>query len=198
MNEEKEINEILEDIQNFVNGDTWVKYFVADNKKIMPETYAMNFNTTKKILDYIINLQEENQKLKEQLNCKEYFSSTMPEDTEFVILTKNNYDRQQKDLALENIELKQENEKLKELCDKYEEEHNNAFKLWTMKMEEMPDYEEKMKLKQENQKLNKIIDELERWLKEDEEEAAITWEMGRCFNMFDILNKLTELKKEVE
>lgn len=159
MNEE--IKEILEDIQNFVNGDTWVKYFVADNKKIMPETYAMNFNTTKKILDYIINLQEENQKLKEQLNCKEYFSSTMPEDTEFVILTKNNYDRQQKDLALENIELKQENEKL-----------------------------------------NKIIDELENYLKVG---IAMNFNINNdkfseqtVDNYNDILNKLTELKKEVE
>ena len=58
------------------------------------------------IKDYITNLQQENQKLKEKLNCKEYFSSTMPEDTEFVILTKNNYDRQQKDIQLELIDYK--------------------------------------------------------------------------------------------
>lgn len=67
-------------------------------------------------------IEKENQKLKERLNCKEYFSSTMPENTEFVILTKNNYDRQQKDLALENIELKQENQKLNKIIediDKY-------------------------------------------------------------------------------
>lgn len=49
-------------------------------------------------------------------------------------------------------------------------------------------------LQEENQKLNKIIDELEKWLKEDKEKSAITFEMGKCFNMFDILNKLTELK----
>lgn len=115
-----------------------------------------------KVLNYITNLQEENQKLKKQLNCKEYFSSTMPENTEFVILTKNNYDRQQKDLALENIELKKENEKL-----------------------------------------NKIIDELEKWLKETKKfnygfkiksEYIYTYEFV-CKN---ILNKLTELKNEVE
>ena len=64
-----------------------------------------------KLENYITNLQKENQSLKEKLNCKEYFSSTMPENTEFVILTKENYDRQQKDLALENIILKSRNEK---------------------------------------------------------------------------------------
>lgn len=63
------------------------------------------------IKNYITNLQKENQSLKEKLNCKEYFSSTMPENTEFVILTKENYDKQQKDLALENIILKSRNEK---------------------------------------------------------------------------------------
>ena len=43
--------------------------------------------------------------------------------------------------------LQEENEKLKELCNKYEEEHSTAFKLWTMKMEEMPCYEEFMNYK---------------------------------------------------
>ena len=59
-----------------------------------------------KVKDYITNLQEENTKLKQKLNCKEYFSSTMPENTKFVILTKENYDRQQKDIQLELIEAK--------------------------------------------------------------------------------------------
>ena len=43
----------------------------------------------------------------------------------------------------------EELERLKELCNKYEEEHSTAFKLWTMKMEEMPDYEEKWITNQE-------------------------------------------------
>lgn len=114
------------------------------------EDFTVNIND--KINNYITNLQEENQKLKEQLNCKEYFSSTMPENTEFVILTKNNYDRQQKDLALENIELKQENEKL-----------------------------------------NKIIDEWEKYLCERRLTDIDGRTMVNC-----LLNKLTELKKEVE
>lgn len=48
--------------------------------------------------------------------------------------------------------LQEENEKLKELCNKYEEEHSTAFKLWTMKMEEMPCYEEFMNYKSRNEK----------------------------------------------
>ena len=59
--------------------------------------------------------------------------------------------------------LQEENQRLKELCDKYEEEHNTAFKLWKMKMEEMPTYEEKIeiqkeieRLKEENERLEKL------------------------------------------
>lgn len=55
--------------------------------------------------------------------------------------------------------LQKENVNLKELCDKYEEEHNTAFKLWTMKMEEMPDYEEKIKYKSRNEKAIEYIEE---------------------------------------
>ena len=54
--------------------------------------------------------------------------------------------------------LQEENEKLKNLCAKYEEEHNTAFKLWTMKMEEVPTYEEKMIYKSRCEKANKFID----------------------------------------
>ena len=35
--------------------------------------------------------------------------------------------------------LQEEKERLKELCDKYEEEHNNAFKLWKGKLKETMD-----------------------------------------------------------
>lgn len=70
-----------------------------------------------KVEDYITNLQEENERLKVKLNCKEYFSSTMPENTEFVILTKENYDRQQKDIELELIDYKLRNEKAIEYID---------------------------------------------------------------------------------
>ena len=47
----------------------------------------------------------------------------------------------------------------------------------------------------EIERLNNIINELEKWLKEDKEYAMNNFECGRCFNMFDILNKLQELKE---
>lgn len=54
----------------------------------------------------ITNLQEENQRLKKKLDCKERFSKIMPEDTEFIILSKADYDRQQEDIELVAIELR--------------------------------------------------------------------------------------------
>lgn len=63
-------------------------------------------------------------------------------------------------LEKENRELKKEIKDLMELCNKYELEHNTTFKLWTMKMEEMPNYEESISLKQRNEKaieFNQII-----------------------------------------
>ncbi len=70
------------------------------------------------LFNYITNLQEENERLKTQLNCKEYFSATMPENTEFVILTKNNYDRQQKDIQLDLIDYKSRCEKALSIIEK--------------------------------------------------------------------------------
>lgn len=39
-------------------------------------------------------------------------------------------------------------------------------------------------------------EELKKWLKEDKELAGNNFEMGRCFNMFDILNKMKELEEK--
>lgn len=39
-------------------------------------------------------------------------------------------------------------------------------------------------------------EELKKWLKEDKELAGNNFEMGRCFNMFDILNKMKELEED--
>ena len=80
------------------------------------------------LLDYITNLQEENERLKTKLNCKEYFSATMPEDTEFVILTKENYDRQEKDIQLELIDYKSRCEKATELIEKSRVKATSFFK----------------------------------------------------------------------
>lgn len=48
---------------------------------------------------------------------------------------------------------------------------------------------------------NRIIElqnnwnELKKWLEEDKEVAETNFEMGRCFNMFDLLNKMQELEQ---
>lgn len=51
-----------------------------------------------------------------------------------------------------------------------------------------------MEKDKEIERLNNIINELEKWIKEDTEKYMITMETGRAFNMFDILDKLQELK----
>lgn len=62
-------------------------------------------------LKELYKLREENKSLKEKLKCKEILKQGMPKDTDFVILTKKNYDRQQKDIEIENIEMKSRIEK---------------------------------------------------------------------------------------
>ena len=70
------------------------------------------FRTLKKeysqehLLDYITNLQEENERYKKMFEAKERFSKVMPEDIDFIILSKADYDRQQEDVELTAIELK--------------------------------------------------------------------------------------------
>ena len=49
-------------------------------------------------------------------------------------------------------------------------------------------------LEWEVERLENIINELEKWVKEDTEKSMMTMETGRAFNMFDILDKLQELK----
>ena len=93
------------------------------------------------LLDYITNLQEENEFLK--LNNPEM-------NMEHFRIIKENKRK------IDN--LRKENHRLKELCDKYEEEHKTAFKLWTMKMEEMPNYEERIGYKTRNEKAINILE----------------------------------------
>lgn len=57
------------------------------------------------------DLQQENERLKQVMLVKQYYSETLPEGTEFVLLTKENYDRQQKDIQLELINYKSRCEK---------------------------------------------------------------------------------------
>lgn len=78
-------------------------------------------------------------------------------------------------------------DRLKDLCNKYEEEHNTAFKLWTQKMEEMPDYEERMKLKKEVDRLKLHIIAIK--------EAISTWnlEYEEGYNEFKIPKKIMDV-----
>jgi hypothetical protein len=71
-----------------------------------------------------------------------------------------------------NNELQKENKKLKELCDKYEEEHNTTFIEW--------------------QKDINIIDELEKYLKKQMEYYKLDTDYYVEYKL--ILNKLNELK----
>lgn len=85
----------------------------------------------------------------------------------YIGLTKEFTTNEYEMLRVEDIEklldyitnLQEENERLKELCNKYEEEHSTAFKLWTMKMEEMPNYEEFMDYKSRCEKAVEYIKE---------------------------------------
>lgn len=117
-----EIREMLEEMKSIIDTG-------KDINGIKVDGCGFHGRDLKLLYDYITNLQNENERLKEKLNCKEYFSSTMPEDTEFVILTKNNYDRQQKDIQLELIDYKSRVEKaveyIKSLC--YIESKNEWF-----------------------------------------------------------------------
>jgi len=51
---------------------------------------------------------EKNKKLEKQLNCKKEYTKYLPEDTEFIILTKPDYDRQQEELQDKVFELEEQ------------------------------------------------------------------------------------------
>ena len=67
----------------------------------------MLFNRDERLLDYITNLQEENERYKKIFEGKERFSKIMPDDMDFIILSKADYDRQQEDIELTAIKMKQ-------------------------------------------------------------------------------------------
>ena len=54
---------------------------------------------------------------------------------------------------------------------------------------------EKAKYQQQIQELTNNWNELEEWIKNDKEQAMVNFECGRCFNMFDILDKMKEIKE---
>ena len=87
--------------------------------------YDLYTSEKKKILDYITNLEQENERYKKLFEGKERFSKIMPEGTDFIILSKADYDRQQEDIELNAIKLKSRidkaieyiNEHIKYECD---------------------------------------------------------------------------------
>ena len=114
-NEIKEILDNLKDIDKtsiLKNNDAkilldYITNLQQENKRLSKNqryckkgVFSLEYDK-ETLRDMVDDLQREIERLKQELNCKEYFSSTMPENTEFVILTKNNYDRQQKDIELE-------------------------------------------------------------------------------------------------
>jgi regulator of replication initiation timing len=129
-----EIKKILEDFKNDVENNLFIEVRGLYYEPLLD--YITNLQTIEReystILSENAELQQENERLKEELNCKEYFSSTMPEDTEFVILTKNNYDRQQKDIQLELIDYKSRCEKAIEYIQNNMQYDDNIDDNWIM------------------------------------------------------------------
>lgn len=106
-----------------------------------------------------------------------------------------NIDSQEAKLLIDYItNLQQENERLKELCDKYEEEHSTAFNLWKMKMEEMPTYEEKEDYKSRIEKAveyienNSLYDEILDYDYEENPYISYTTDEYVKDNLLNILN----------
>ena len=76
-----------------------VKKILDGIKLVINHNGSIEFNTQelKKLSVYITNLQQENEKLKKQLNCKEVYSKYMPENIEFIVMGKADYGRQELD-----------------------------------------------------------------------------------------------------
>ena len=93
---------------------------ILNNLKYIDKTSILKNNDAKIILDYITNLQQENQDIKDTLQDKlDYIGH------------------------------------LKELCDKYEEEHNTEFKIWKDERCQLLDYKSRNK---------KAIEYINNWL----------------------------------
>lgn len=97
-----------------------IKEILTNCEKAINEASGYN-DTTDKILDYITNLQQKTEQYEN------------PDDMTLFYMW---LDEKAKDKMKQ---LQEENERLKDLCDKYEEEHNTAFKLWKGKLKETMD-----------------------------------------------------------
>ena len=93
--------------------------------------------------------------------------------------------------------LQKENEKLKELCDKYEEEHSKAFKLWKANMEKIPPFDKFLDYKQELDQCKNNWEELKKWLDEKQDltcGCGITPEYKYAYE--NTLDKMKELEED--
>lgn len=77
------------------------------------------------------------------------------------------------------------------------EEEKNVYKcLFEYPTKKIASLEiENLKLEKELDQYKNNWEELKKWLKEDKELAGYNFEMGRYFNIFDILNKMKELEE---
>ena len=102
----------------------YFKHYVVDNLSLDAQ------DDFQKILDYITNLQEKSNNQAEEINRL--------------------YKQREKFIKKYGY-LKEENEKLKQLCDKYEEEHSTTFNEWKETITDK--YQTLKELQQENEKL---------------------------------------------
>ena len=83
-----------------------------------------------KIFNLAEELEKERQKNKElekQLNCKKEFTKYLPKDTEFIILTKPDYDRQQEELQDKVFELQYRIDKIKKYIEETRESDSSTI-----------------------------------------------------------------------
>lgn len=119
----KEIKEILDKFDKVLENYELDKVFGQMSVDSICHLFPNEIITIK---DYITNLEQDNERYKKIFKAKERFSKIMPENTEFIILSKADYDRQQEDIELNAIELKSRNEKAIELLKEagcYDEEN---------------------------------------------------------------------------
>ena len=118
------------------------------------EPLGLDKETWKELLDYITNLQEENE-----------YSNHCNEELRKKITN----------LEYKIERLEEDNKQLKDLCDKYEEEHSTTFEEWKKDI--------------------KIIDELEKWLIDNIEYGDDDYYDMKAMGVESALNKLKELKE---
>ena len=166
-----EIKEILDKL----NNGKWEK----DTEEI---AYKILFsNEVYQLLDYITNLQEKYDKALTDLVHESHKRIELEQENKFLKLNNPEMNMEHFRIIKENKRkidnLREENKRLKELCDKYEEEHSTKFNEWVFD-------------KRENEKLNNVINELDKWIR---------WKMLHCvdYECFpeETLDKLKSLKE---